>query len=100
APIITGFTEHGGVGSDIEIAGVNLGPASVERISLPPDVALLVLAQRAELIRARLPPGVHTGKLTLSGAGGVVTSATNFIVNPVILGASPSVAGPGQTITL
>ncbi len=97
-PTMTSFTPTSGpVGTVVTISGTNFGPTA----------AVLFNGVQAEItsstmmIAASVPEGATTGPITVTTAGGSVTSTTDFTVtSPHIVSVSPTSGPPGTAVTI
>ncbi|HUW91783.1 MAG TPA: IPT/TIG domain-containing protein, partial [Bacteroidales bacterium] len=92
---------HGFPGSTIQIKGRDLsGVTLVAFGSVEGDIS----SQAAGTISAIVPVGAQTAKIKLVKSGLVVTSMTNFIVDPepipTVIDFTPAIAGSGDLITI
>ncbi|WP_162054222.1 DUF7619 domain-containing protein [Pontibacter pamirensis] len=81
APVFLSMTpSKGSVGTAVEITGANFGVHGVQdEIYFNGVKALLVEASDA-MYKVRVPRGATTGRVKLTGVGGVAYSTTNFVV--------------------
>ena len=104
APTITSFTpSSGAVGAQITITGTNF--ASVTSVKFNITLATSFTVDSATQIRATVPTGATTGKISVTTAGGTATSVADFTVTappaaPTITSFTPSSGAVGAQITI
>lgn len=92
---------HGAPGSTVMIQGDNL--SGVTQVGFG-SIAGEIVSQSSSSISAVVPVGALTSKIKLVKDGVVITSRTNFIVDPspipTIIAFDPAVASSGEIITI
>jgi serine protease len=79
APLVTGFTPaSAAVGANVTLTGSNLAGASVAFGGAPATV----VSSTALRLVATVPPGAHSGPLSVTNSAGTGESATAFTVAP------------------
>lgn len=99
-PQIASFTPGSGeVGAEVTISGS--GYVGVNVVEFNAAAASFTVDSDAT-IRAEVPSGAVTGKISVSNAAGTAVSADDFVVlyPPVIASFSPGSAAPGAEITI
>lgn len=100
-PTITAFTPLSGpVGTAVTITGTNLNSVTDVTFNLTSAPGFTILS--ATSIRATVPAGATTGKISLGNRAGIGQSAASFKVAPTITGFSPDsvVAGRVEFVTV
>jgi IPT/TIG domain len=101
SPHITGFIPSSGPeGTKVTISGTNLNGASAVKFH---GTSASFTVNSAIQITATVPTGATTGPISVTTAGGVATSATDFTVTlapPTVSGFSPAAAAVGTTVTI
>ena len=104
APVITHFTPSSGeVGTLVTITGANFTGTTSTRFN---GVSATFSVESGSEIRATVPAGASTGKITVTTAAGTATSADDFTVTtpppeiPVITHFTPSSGLVGMTVTI
>jgi hypothetical protein len=98
-PTISSFSPAvGPVGTSVAISGTNL--SAVIDVQFNGKSATTITVVSPTSIRAVVPIGTTTGKITLVNRAGTTTSIALFKVSPKIVGFTPSKALPGETITI
>ncbi|MFQ5604354.1 MAG: IPT/TIG domain-containing protein, partial [bacterium] len=96
-PSITSFSPAAGpVGTEVTVTGNNFN--AVSSVKFNGIAATIFTADSDTQLRANVPPGASTGKISVANASGTGTSSNNFTVvgSPVISSFSP-VSGPVST---
>lgn len=102
-PSIINFSPTSGrVGRTVQVIGSNFDtdPAANDvRIGGTPAT---VTAAATNSLIITVPAGASTGAITVENAGGLATSAQQFVVlpPPVISGFTPTTGGPGSSVTI
>jgi len=98
-PTVASFTPTAGrPGSNVVITGANfLGATAVSFNGLAS--ATFTVATNTT-ISAVVPTGVATGLLRVTAPAGSAFSASNFVVQPIITGFSPTSGGPGTPVVI
>lgn len=98
-PVISSFTPASGiVGSKITITGVSLSQTS--KVTIGGKSASFTIISDTQ-VSATVPVGAKTGgKISITTAGGVATSATTFAVVPSIGNFSPTSGPVGTSVTI
>jgi flagellar hook capping protein FlgD/IPT/TIG domain-containing protein/alginate lyase len=99
-PVITFFSPTSGVaGTVVDIHGRNLAAATATAFN---GTAAAFSVQSDTLVRATVPPGAGTGRITVTTPLGTGTSVTNFVVigSPVISSFAPSSGPVGTAVTI
>ena len=95
-PTITSFTPSGGpVGTVVTIDGANL--TGVSEAAFNGTVSSLITNGTAISVKATVPEGATTGKITVTTPGGTTTSMAIFSVIPTTITAFSPVNGPAGT---
>jgi|GEM_PF-1270802 len=101
APSITSFTPSDGmVDTEVTIIGNNfLGTTAVTFNGVP---ATVFTVESNTTLRASVPAGATTGKITITNASGNGSYAQDFVVTtpPVITSFTPNEGAPGDEVTL
>lgn len=98
-PQITSFSPtFGPVGTVVTIKGtnLNLGAVTVDFNGTNATPTSLSLTQ----LTVKVPAGAVSGLITVNGRDGSATTATNFLLPPVITGFSPTNGSAGTIVTL
>ena len=98
APVVTTFAPvAGSVGTKVKLTGTGYAdPCEVNFGS----VAAACKANSATKITTTVPPGATSGPLTLTTAGGSVTTSTSFTVTGPAASLSPVSGPPGTPVTV
>lgn len=102
-PSIASFTPASGpVGISVVITGTNFDPVPANNIVAFNGTAATVTASSATSITAVVPAGATTGRITVTIAGNVATSATDFTVTPAptIISFTPGSGPVGTSVTI
>lgn len=101
APTLTTFTPaSGAAGTAVLLSGTNLTSTSTVRFNgvnastMSPNVSVTTA------LRATVPMGATTGRITVVNAAGTVTSASDFHVLPTITGFTPDEGAAGTLVTI
>ncbi|MEI6519013.1 MAG: IPT/TIG domain-containing protein, partial [bacterium] len=99
APAITSFTPVSGpVGTIVTITGTNLSGTTAVKFN---GVTVTTITDNtATTLKAAVPNGSTTGKITVTTAGGTATSAVDFIVMPTITSFTPASGVVGTVVTI
>jgi len=101
-PTITSFSpENGIVGSEVTITGANFTGAA--EVKLNGTSATTFTVDFATQLRAIVPTGATTGKISVTTAGGTALSATDFTVTlllPTIASFTPASGIVGSEVTI
>ncbi len=103
APSIASFSpESGAVGTVVTIAGENFTPELATPIVKFNGIPAEVTDALATSLTAVVPTGATTGPTTVTAAGGIATSAADFVVlvPPVIENFTPTQGSVGTAVTL
>src|ERR1043165_8395097 len=97
-PSITSFTPaSGAVGSRVTISGENFDGTSEVKFS---GKATLFTVVSATSMKATVPAGATTGRITVTNTAGSAISATQFTVLPKITSFSPTSGKVGASVTI
>jgi len=101
APTLTSFTPTSGpAGTVVLLTGTNLTSTSTVRFNgvnastMSPNVSVTTA------LRATVPMGATTGRITVTNDAGMVTSASDFRVLPSITGFTPGEGAAGTVVTI
>jgi hypothetical protein len=98
-PSIVSFTPFSGmIGAEVTIIGNNFSGASDVQFNGTPASTFTVDSNTQ--IRATVPTGATTGKISVTTPGGSALSADDFIVGPVIASFTPASAVVNTEITI
>src|SRR5207244_3003224 len=98
-PTITSFTPTSAVvGTVVTISGTNLN--SVTDVKFNGTSAVVLTVVSAGSIKATVPMGATTGKISVTNRADTATSTAVFKVLPKITGFNPTSALPGETIAI
>jgi hypothetical protein len=100
-PSITSFTPSSGpVGTSVTITGTDF--TGVTNVTFNGTAATSYTVDSAMQIRATVPTGATTGKISITNASGTGMSATDFIVNvpPTITEFTPGSGPVGTSVTI
>ena len=99
APVITAFTPTGGAAGTVVVLTGDYFTAAT-RVTFNTTVAPTYTVNSATQLTVTVPSGATTGPITVTGPGGVGSSATNFLVPPANdLCANATALACGQTLT-
>jgi len=97
-PVVTSFTPASGVvGLQVTITGSNFVAASNVQFN---GVSAFFIVDSATQIRANVPSGATTGKISVANVAGTGLSATDFIMSPLISSFTPSSGQAGAVVTI
>lgn len=102
-PTITSFTPTSGViGAEITITGTNFVSVSEVKFNTTVVAAANYTVVSATQIKAKVPTGAATGKISVKNPAGTGTSATNFTVagSPTVTSFTPTSGEVGKEITI
>jgi len=101
APTLTSFTPTSGpAGTVVLLTGTNLTSTSTVRFNgvnastMSPNVSVTTA------LRATVPMGATTGRITVTNDAGMVTAASDFRVLPSITGFTPDEGAAGTVVTI
>ncbi len=98
-PTISSFTPISGItGSTVTINGTGFVPGATVKFGTLASPAVTFVS--GTQIKARVPDGAVTGKVSVSTAAGTATSASNFTVTLSITGFSPASGPTGTVVTI
>jgi hypothetical protein len=96
-PRISSFSPGSGpAGAAVTIAGSGFTDVTVVKFNGVPDPGASVDSDHQ--ITAHVPASATRGRITVTTAGGITTSATNFVTVPTITGFFPPGAAPGSPV--
>ncbi len=96
---ITSFTPASGpVATSVTINGTNLTGSTA--VSFNGTAATTFTVNSSTKITATVPSGATTGLITVTAPGGPVSTATSFLVTPVISSFNPTTGGAGTVVTI
>jgi len=97
APTISGFNPTSGpIGTSVTISGTNLSGATAVKFN---GTSATITLNNATTIKANVPAGASTGKITVTTPGGTATSSGTFTVKLGILVSKPA-APPKATVNV
>ncbi|MBX2895693.1 MAG: VCBS repeat-containing protein [Cyclobacteriaceae bacterium] len=103
-PTITSFTPaSGSVGITVTITGTNFSAIPADNIVQFNGTTATVIASTTTNITVTVPTGATSGPITVSVAGNMATSTTNFTVTilpPTIISFTPTSGPIGTTVTI
>ena len=100
-PTITSFTPLAvGIGNPVTISGTNFRGASF--VGFNGTSATFTMNAAGTIITATVPPEATAGKITVTTAGGTITSASDYTVvpAPTITSFTPSSGAEGTAVTI
>lgn len=98
-PVLTGFSPaFGAPGTNVVLTGANLneGQPVVRFGSATGTVSQVSFDQ----LTVAVPAGAVTGPISVTTTNGSFTTATNFLLPPVVSGFSPTNSAPGSAVTI
>ncbi|HEY2996403.1 MAG TPA: IPT/TIG domain-containing protein, partial [Methylomirabilota bacterium] len=100
-PTLTSFTPtSGAAGTSVLLVGTSLTSTSTVTFN---GVNASVTSPNASVttaIRAVVPLGATTGRITITNEAGTVTAASDFHVLPTVTGFTPTAGAAGDTVTI
>jgi uncharacterized repeat protein (TIGR01451 family) len=98
-PTISGFSPSAGrPGTNIVVSGANFLGATNVTFSGLAATSYMVLSNTA--LSATVPAGATTGLIRVTTPAGSAFSASNYVVQPVVSGFSPTFGPPGTSVTV
>jgi len=99
APTVTSFTPTSGItGSIVTINGTGFVPGATVKFGAKASATVTFVS--GTQIKATVPNGAVTGKISVTTAAGTGTSAANFTVTLSITGFSPASGPTGTVVTI
>jgi hypothetical protein len=100
-PTLTAFTPGGGAaGTSVLLTGTSLTSTSTVNFNGVTAVVSSPNASVTTALRATVPLGATTGRITITNAAGTVTSAADFHVLPTVTGFTPAEGAAGTLVTI
>ena len=102
-PVITSFSpDKGGIGNEVTLTGENFVDVSIVRFNSTDVTPANYSVVSPTEIRAKVPAGATTGKISVKTPGGTGTSALNFTIlpPPTIVSFSPAIGPAGKVISI
>ncbi len=104
-PVVTGFSPTSGrAGTNVILTGANLVGTTAVLFGGPggnyslPATSFTVLSNGA--LRVTVPVGAYTGALRVEAPVGTATTSSNFVIQPLIHGFSPSSGGVNTPVLI
>jgi IPT/TIG domain len=98
-PTVSSFTPTSGItGSSVTINGTGFAPGAIVKFGLKASTVVTFVS--GTQIKATVPNGAITGKISVTTAAGTGTSASNFTVTLSITGFSPTTGPAGTVVTI
>lgn len=98
-PTVSSFTPTSGTtGSSVTINGTGFAPGAIVKFGLKASTVVTFVS--GTQIKATVPNGAITGKISVTTAAGTGTSASNFTVTLSITGFSPTTGPAGTVVTI
>ena len=100
-PALTSFSPPGGpVATTVTITGTNFGATQgASTVAFNGVIGAPTIWSNTS-ITVRVPAGATTGLIAVNAPGGPISSATSFLVTPVITGFSPASGGFGASVAI
>ena len=100
-PTLTSFTPLGGpAGTSVLLGGTSLTDTSIVKFNGVPAETSRPNASVTTSLRAAVPMGATTGRITITNEAGTVTSGGNFRVLPTVTDFTPTAGEAGTTVTI
>jgi len=102
-PLVTTFSpDKGGVGSEVTISGENFIDVSAVSFNSTDVAGANYTVVSSTEIKAKVPAGATTGKISVKTPAGTGSSAVNFTIlpPPTIVSFTPAIGSAGKVVTI